>query len=96
MYLAEVSRCRIRRRLLGRQLPNGMVLPVPLGDGVDRIIVVPDAVPAHQHKRAVTFYDDVQRHLSGLVTGQDIRYDVGSGEHPLLGRRVPAPRSPPA
>ena len=34
-------------------------------------------------------YPDVQRHLVGRVTGLDIRYDVGPGQHPLLGRRVP-------
>ncbi|MGW7367048.1 FAD-dependent monooxygenase [Streptomyces sp. NPDC054841] len=31
----------------------------------------------------------VQRHLVGLVTGLDIAYDVGAGDHPLLGRRLP-------
>jgi bifunctional hydroxylase/dehydrase len=34
-------------------------------------------------------YADVQRHLVGMVTALDIRYDVGPGEDPLLGRRVP-------
>jgi bifunctional hydroxylase/dehydrase len=34
-------------------------------------------------------YEDVQRHLVGMVTGLDIRYDVGPGDHPLLGRRLP-------
>jgi bifunctional hydroxylase/dehydrase len=34
-------------------------------------------------------YPSVQRHLVGMVTGLDIRYDVGPGDHPLLGRRVP-------
>jgi bifunctional hydroxylase/dehydrase len=34
-------------------------------------------------------YEEVQRHLVGMVTGLDIRYDVGPGEHPLLGRRLP-------
>ncbi|MFI6647852.1 FAD-dependent monooxygenase [Streptomyces sp. NPDC050529] len=32
-------------------------------------------------------YDDVKRHLAGIVSGLDIRYDLG-GDHPLLGRRV--------
>ena len=31
----------------------------------------------------------VSRHLAGVVSGLDIRYDVGSGDHPLLGRRMP-------
>ena len=34
-------------------------------------------------------YPDVQRHLVGMVTGLDIRYDVGC-DHPLAGRRLPA------
>ncbi|MEU1185866.1 FAD-dependent monooxygenase [Streptomyces sp. NPDC005820] len=33
-------------------------------------------------------YDDVKRHLAGIVSGLDIRYEVGEGEHRLLGRRV--------
>jgi bifunctional hydroxylase/dehydrase len=33
--------------------------------------------------------DEVQRHLVGMVTGLDIRHDVGPGDHPLLGRRLP-------
>jgi bifunctional hydroxylase/dehydrase len=34
-------------------------------------------------------YEDVQKLLVGLVTGLDITYDAGSGDHPLLGRRLP-------
>ncbi len=34
-------------------------------------------------------FEDVRHHLIGMVTGLDIRYDVGPGEHPLLGRRLP-------
>lgn len=33
--------------------------------------------------------EDVRLHLIGMVTGLDIRYDVGPGDHPLLGRRLP-------
>lgn len=33
--------------------------------------------------------DDTKRYLAGLVSGLDIRYDFGPGEHPLLGRRIP-------
>lgn len=35
-------------------------------------------------------YKEVQRHLAGMVTGLDIRYDVGPSGHPLLGRRLPS------
>lgn len=34
-------------------------------------------------------YEEVQELLVGMVTGLDIRYDVGEGDHPLLGRRLP-------
>jgi hypothetical protein len=34
-------------------------------------------------------YPEVRRHLIGMVTGLDIRHDVGGGDHPLLGRRLP-------
>lgn len=32
---------------------------------------------------------EVGRHLSGMVSGLDIRYDVGPGDHPIMGRRLP-------
>jgi bifunctional hydroxylase/dehydrase len=34
-------------------------------------------------------YEEVSRHLAGMISGLDIRYDVGPGAHPLLGRRLP-------
>jgi bifunctional hydroxylase/dehydrase len=34
-------------------------------------------------------YEEVSRHLVGMVSGLEIRYDMGSGTHPLLGRRMP-------
>ena len=34
-------------------------------------------------------FEDVSRHLAGMVSHLEIRYDVGTGSHPLLGRRVP-------
>lgn len=34
-------------------------------------------------------HESVRRHLVGMVTGLDIRHDVGGGDHPLLGRRLP-------
>ncbi|WP_428965055.1 FAD-dependent monooxygenase [Micromonospora fluostatini] len=32
----------------------------------------------------------VRARLAGMVSGLDIRYDVGAGDHPLLGARLPA------
>ncbi|MFE0789720.1 FAD-dependent monooxygenase [Streptomyces mutabilis] len=37
-------------------------------------------------------YDDVKKHLAGIVSHLDIRYDLGAQEtdgHPLVGRRMP-------
>jgi bifunctional hydroxylase/dehydrase len=34
-------------------------------------------------------YPDVSRHLAAMVSGLEIRYDLGPGDHPLLGRRMP-------
>lgn len=34
-------------------------------------------------------FDEVNRHLVGMVSGLEIRYDVGQGDHPLVGRRLP-------
>ncbi|MET8426892.1 FAD-dependent monooxygenase [Nocardia sp. NPDC004860] len=34
-------------------------------------------------------YPEVERQLAARVSGLDIRYDVGSGSHPLLGARLP-------
>ncbi|KUL31149.1 SDR family oxidoreductase [Streptomyces regalis] len=33
--------------------------------------------------------ENVRTHLAGVISGLDIRYEVGPGEHPLLGRRLP-------
>lgn len=33
--------------------------------------------------------ETVRRHLGELVSGLDVRYDVGPGDHPLLGARMP-------
>ncbi|MFD3700850.1 SDR family oxidoreductase [Streptomyces sp. NPDC058646] len=37
----------------------------------------------------VGHHEDVRAHLAGMVAGLDLRYDVGPGSHPLLGRRLP-------
>lgn len=34
-------------------------------------------------------HESVRRHLAGMVSGLDIRYDVGRSGHPLLGVRLP-------
>jgi bifunctional hydroxylase/dehydrase len=48
-----------------------------------------DMDPIREVLTELVAYEEVQRHLAGMVTGLDIRYDVGPGDHPLLGRRLP-------
>jgi bifunctional hydroxylase/dehydrase len=48
-----------------------------------------DLQPLREIFADLTAFPDVQRHLVGMVTGLDIRYEVGPGDHPLLGRRLP-------
>jgi oxygenase len=33
--------------------------------------------------------DVTRRHLAGMISSMDVRYDVGPGRHPLLGARLP-------
>ncbi|MFF0792358.1 FAD-dependent monooxygenase [Streptomyces spiralis] len=48
-----------------------------------------EADPLRQVFGELMRHQDVQRHLVGMVTGLDIRHDVGCDRHPLLGRRLP-------
>lgn len=70
MYLADVEGCGLRPRFLGERMAGGMVMAAPLGGGVDRIIVVPDDVPAPEYGATVTYREvaDAWR----LITGEDI------------------------
>ncbi|WP_411107568.1 FAD-dependent monooxygenase [Streptomyces sp. cmx-4-9] len=70
MYVADVVGCNLRPRYLGEQLPNGMVMVGPLGDGVDRIIVCPHGTPASDRDAIVPFEEvaDAWEH----ITGEDI------------------------
>ncbi|GGK26433.1 putative oxygenase [Streptomyces camponoticapitis] len=45
--------------------------------------------PLRDVLRELIGYEEVSRHLAGMVSGLEIRYDVGGGSHPLLGRRMP-------
>ncbi|WP_217141366.1 FAD-dependent monooxygenase [Streptomyces sp. AC627_RSS907] len=44
--------------------------------------------PLRAVMRELVQLPDVARHLAGIVSGLDIRYDMGPGEHPLLGLRL--------
>ncbi|MEC3975510.1 FAD-dependent monooxygenase [Amycolatopsis sp. H20-H5] len=48
-----------------------------------------DMQPLRELVAELSGFPDVARHLAGMVSGLEIRYDVGGGSHPLLGRRLP-------
>ncbi|HEY1919403.1 MAG TPA: FAD-dependent monooxygenase [Streptosporangiaceae bacterium] len=45
--------------------------------------------PVRDVIRELVAHKDAAAHLAGMMSGLGIRYDVGPGEHPLLGRRMP-------
>jgi bifunctional hydroxylase/dehydrase len=45
--------------------------------------------PVRELFTALIADDSTKRRLAGIVSGLDIRYDVGAGSHPLLGMRLP-------
>ncbi|HEV2778132.1 MAG TPA: FAD-dependent monooxygenase [Actinophytocola sp.] len=45
--------------------------------------------PVRKVMRELVSYPDVARHMAGMVSGLEIRYDVGASGHPLLGLRMP-------
>lgn len=75
-YHAE--RHPVGERLLSNTRAQGMVF---LGGE--------EADPLRELFTELIAYDDVKRHLAGSVSHLDIRYDLGTGSHPLLGRRLP-------
>ena len=70
MYLADVAGCNLRPRFLGERMAGGMVMAAPLGEGVDRIIVVENDAPVPAPTASASFSevaDAWQR-----ITGEDI------------------------
>ncbi|MFF0332004.1 FAD-dependent monooxygenase [Streptomyces fimicarius] len=49
----------------------------------------PEVQPLREVFGELVRFDEVARHLAAMVSGQEIRYDVGGGSHSLLGRRMP-------
>ncbi|MEW2353493.1 FAD-dependent monooxygenase [Spirillospora sp. NPDC029432] len=66
MYLADVTGCDIRPRMIGELLPNGMVMAAPLEEGYFRIIVCENGVSPDKDRRA-TFAEvaDAWQRLTG-------------------------------
>ncbi|MFL6119153.1 FAD-dependent monooxygenase [Actinophytocola sp.] len=50
----------------------------------------PEMQPLRDVMTELIRYNEVSRHLAGMVSGLEIRYDMGGGRHPLLGMRMPA------
>ncbi|WP_141579114.1 FAD-dependent monooxygenase [Actinomadura sp. WMMA1423] len=48
-----------------------------------------DMDPIREVMRELAARKDAAGHLAGIVSGLGIRYDMGPGDHPLLGRRMP-------
>ncbi|MFC0107563.1 FAD-dependent monooxygenase [Kibdelosporangium aridum] len=67
MYLADVTGCDIKPRMIGELLPNGMVMSAPLEQGYFRIIVCENGVSPDKNRREVTFTDvaDAWQRLTG-------------------------------
>jgi bifunctional hydroxylase/dehydrase len=70
MYLADVGGCNIRPRFLGERNAGGMVMCAPLGDGVDRIIVVEDGTPVSARESEPDFAEVAD--AWERITGEDI------------------------
>ncbi|MFD3700842.1 FAD-dependent monooxygenase [Streptomyces sp. NPDC058646] len=49
----------------------------------------PEVQPLRDVLGELVAYEDVSKHLAAMVSGLEITYDVGSGSHRLLGRRMP-------
>ncbi|WP_242911369.1 FAD-dependent monooxygenase [Actinomadura terrae] len=49
----------------------------------------PEVQPLRDVMAELVGYEDVSRHLAAMVSGLEIRYDMGGGANPLLGRRMP-------
>jgi bifunctional hydroxylase/dehydrase len=49
----------------------------------------PEMQPLRDVISELIAYQDVSRHFAAMVSGLEIRYDLGGGSHPLLGRRMP-------
>ncbi|WP_405773440.1 FAD-dependent monooxygenase [Streptomyces sp. NBC_01538] len=68
----------VGQRLLTNARAQGLLI---LGGG--------DMQPLRDVLSELMDYPDVRRHLAAMVSGLEIRYDMGEGRHPLLGLRMP-------
>lgn len=76
MYLADVTGCDIRPRMIGELVPNGMIMSAPLEKGYFRIIVCENGTPPDK-SRQVSFTDvaDAWQRLTGeSIHGGEARW----------------------
>ncbi|MER5470032.1 FAD-dependent monooxygenase [Streptomyces sp. NPDC002685] len=74
------------RHPVGEQLARNARAAIELrltGEDMDPVREVMGELVAHR---------DAAGHLAGMLSNLGIRYDLGKGEHPLLGRRMPPER----
>jgi bifunctional hydroxylase/dehydrase len=72
------ERHQVGRRLLMNTLAQGILF---LGGS--------EIQPLRELMTELIGYQNVAKHLAGMVSGLEIRYDVGGGDNPLLGMRLP-------
>ncbi|MFF1812582.1 FAD-dependent monooxygenase [Streptomyces sp. NPDC058251] len=74
------------RHPIGEQLARNARAAIELrltGEDMDPVRAVMAELVSHK---------DAAGHLAGMLSGLGIRYDLGKGDHPLLGRRMPPDR----
>ncbi|TDC72044.1 monooxygenase [Actinomadura sp. GC306] len=71
------------RHPIGRQLMRNVQAATMLYLGDD------DLDPVREVVGELAAHKDAAGHLAGMISGLGIRYDMGAGDHPLLGKRIP-------
>jgi 2-polyprenyl-6-methoxyphenol hydroxylase-like FAD-dependent oxidoreductase len=77
---------RTERHPIGRQLARNARAAIELRLTDDEMDPVRDVIGE------LVAYKDAAGHLAGMLSGLGIRYDMGPGDHPLLGLRMPPDR----
>ncbi|MDR3080890.1 MAG: FAD-dependent monooxygenase [Streptomyces sp.] len=72
------ERHRVGKRLLMNTQAQGLLF-----------LSGPEVQPLRDVLTELITYPEVAKHLTAMVSGLEITYDVGSGSHPLLGKRMP-------
>lgn len=70
------------RHPIGARVLHNSLAQVALMRGDDR------SKALHEHMTKLLGMDEPRKHYAGMMSGLDVRYDIG-GTHPLVGRRMP-------